>query len=227
MDRCVVIRFNRRFSNLSPERFVKGILVDRLNAARVVVGDNFVFGNGQKGSPATLKRLGRRYDFSVESIKPVKAGSRVISSSHIRHLISMGDLSAAARLLGRPVSVLGTVIHGDKRGRIIGYPTANINPHHESIPRSGVYAVKIKLQNKLFNGILNIGRCPTFKPYKDAEPTIEVHIFNFKRTIYGRDLEIFFVKEIRRERHFADKQDLIRQIRSDAKKARISLSAER
>jgi len=223
----VVIRFDRRFSNLSPERFVEDVLADRLNAVRVVVGDNFVFGDEQRGSLATLKRLGKRYNFAVENIKPVKAGRRVISSSHIRHLIAMGDLSAAGRLLGRPVSVLGTVIHGDKRGRIIGYPTANINPHHESIPPSGVYAVKIKLQNKLFNGILNIGRCPTFKPYKDVEPTIEVHIFDFKRAIYGRDLEILFVKEIRRERHFADKQDLIRQIRRDEKKARIILSAKR
>jgi len=217
---CIVIRFDRRFSRFTPERFIKEILVDKLNVSKVIVGENFSFGGGRRGTLAVLRRFGEKYHFAVEDISPLRKGGRVISSSRIRGLISRGRLSLAQSLLGRPVSILGTVAHGCGRGRIIGFPTANIDPHHEVIPPSGVYSVKIMLHYKLFNGILNIGRCPTFKSDRDVEPTIEVHIFNFNRDIYGKDLEILFIKKIRDERCFSSKESLIKQIKRDERRTR-------
>jgi len=220
VDICVVIRFDRRFSRLTAEGFAKYVLSEKLNAKKVIVGENFAFGSGKKGTKMALKKYGKRYNFSVECIKPVKARKRIISSSYIRRLITEGKLKNAARLLGRPVSVLGTVTRGDSRGRIIGFPTANINPHHEVIPPSGVYSVNIRLQYKAFNGILNIGKCPTFKSNIDTEPTIEVHIFDFERDIYGCDLEILFVKKIRDEKCFSTREALVGQIRKDERRVR-------
>lgn len=219
-DICIVIKFNERFSALDPKKFIKDMLVDKLGVSTILIGENFLFGKARKGSLPTLKALSKRYDFSIKPVKAVRVSKTMISSTLIRQLISRGDLSRAARLLGRPVSVLGTVVKGDRRGRIIGYPTANIDPHHEVIPPSGVYAVKIRLQNKLFSGILNLGRCPTFKPKKNVEPTIEVHIFNFNKDIYGEDLDILFIKKIREERYFLSREVLAGQIRKDEKKAR-------
>jgi riboflavin kinase/FMN adenylyltransferase len=223
VDICIVISFTKRFARLSPQRFIKDVLVDRLRVSRILVGDNFAFGKNRQGTSLVLERLAQHYRFSVHHVKPLKSKKDVISSSRIRALIAQGDLSRASRLLGRPVAVLGTVTRGYGRGRIIGYPTANINPHHEAIPPSGVYAVKIKLQNKLFNGIVNIGRCPTFKQATDVEPTIEVHIFNFHKNLYGKDIEIVFIKKIRSEKRFEHKDDLVRQIRNDEKRARTIL----
>lgn len=223
VDLCIVIKFDRRFSRFTPERFIKKILVDKLNVSKVIVGENFSFGKGRAGTLATLRRFGKMYDFSVEDISPLKKGGRIISSSRIRVLISRGQLSLAQSLLGRPVSILGTVAHGYGRGRIIGFPTANIDPHHEVIPPRGVYHVKIMLHYKLFNGILNIGKCPTFESDRDVEPTVEVHIFNFNRDIYGRDLEILFVKKIRNERCFSSKENLIEQIKRDERRARRAI----
>ena len=194
-----------------------------MRLSRILVGDNFEFGKNKQGTSFVLERLARQYHFSVHHVNPLKSKKDVISSSRIRTLIAQGDLSRASRLLGRPVAVLGTVTRGYGRGRIIGYPTANINPHHEAIPPSGVYAVKIKLHNKLFNGIVNIGRCPTFKRTTDAEPTVEAHIFNFHKNCYNKDIEIVFIRKIRSEKRFLHKDDLVRQIRNDEKRARTIL----
>jgi riboflavin kinase/FMN adenylyltransferase len=217
IDICLVIRFSKKFSSLRNEGFVKRILVDKLNTSKVIIGENFKFGKDKKGTLKALLRLGEKYSFSVEGLKAVRKKGRIVSSSLIRELISRGDLRGASRLLERPVSVLGTVVGGHGRGRIIGFPTANIDPHHEVIPPSGVYAVKIRLQNRMFNGILNIGKCPTFKSKTDVEPTIEVHIFNFNKNIYGKNIEILFMKAIRKEKCFSSKEDLNRQIKRDVK----------
>jgi riboflavin kinase/FMN adenylyltransferase len=133
-----------------------------------------------------------------------------------------GDITRAARLLGRPVSILGTVVKGSNRGRFMGFPTANIDPHHEAIPPSGVYAVRVRFKGRFYGGVLNIGVRPTFF-YKDTrtyERTIEVHIFGFGRSIYGEDIEILFIKRLRPERAFRDPASLAAQIKKDAKAAR-------
>jgi len=220
VDVCVVVKFNKRFASLRPESFVKKILVEKLQVLEILVADNFMFGKNKKGRLNTLRGLGKKYNFLVKHLKPKKISERIVSSSLIRSLISKNQLSLARKLLGRPVSILGTVIRGDARGRIIGYPTANIDPHHEVIPGGGVYAVNIRLQNRSFNGILNIGRCPTFKGEEGVEPTIEAHIFNFGNTIYGKELEILFIKKIRDEKRFRSKEELTRQIKKDENRAK-------
>jgi riboflavin kinase/FMN adenylyltransferase len=126
-----------------------------------------------------------------------------------------GDLKRAKRLLGRPISVFGTVIKGARFARVLGYPTANINPHHEVIPPAGVYAVKVRIGNTVKGGILNVGIRPTFYGPRDREPSIEAHIFDFKSSIYGKEIEVYFIKKIRDEITFEDAGALTAQIEKD------------
>lgn len=214
-DYLVVLSFSRPLASLPGDSFAKDILAARAGAGEVYVGDNFYFGKGAASGAPELGRLGRKHGFKVKVVPAVKiAGSR-ISSSSIRKLIAEGRLDEAEKFLGRPVSVLGTVVSGANLARELGYPTANINPHHEAIPPCGVYAVLVKYGQRLYKGVLNIGFRPTFYAPRDREEAIEVHIFGFKDTIYGKDLEVFFVKRIRDEARFIDKEGLVRQIRAD------------
>jgi riboflavin kinase/FMN adenylyltransferase len=146
-----------------------------------------------------------------------KKGRKTVGSTSIRQLITKGNIVKAAKLLGRPVSILGRVMHGDARGGTLGYPTANIMPTKEVIPPSGVYLVKVIFKNKRYNGIANVGRRPSFK--RLSKVNIEVHIFDFKKNLYAQDIIIEFFKKIRDEKIFLSKEDLIRQIQSDEKKA--------
>lgn len=223
-DYTVILKFTKKFSNLTPYDFTTKILVKKLGAKEIFAGENFYFGRAASSGVKTLERLAGRFSFKVRIIPPVMVKGHVISSSFIRHLIMAGDLDRASKFLARPVSILGTVMRGDRRGRILGFPTANINPHHEAIPPSGVYAVKVVCRKKVLNGVLNIGRRPTFyKGDESAEPSIEVHIFDFNKNIYGEDLEIIFIKRIRPEKRFADREGLAEQIRRDAAKAKKAL----
>ena len=220
VDTLVVLSFTKVFANLSPEKFIKGILAEKLGAKSVFVGEDFYFGKKASGNAALLKKLAGKYGFAVCVVKPVKALRLVVSSSRVRRLIVSGRLNEAAKLLGRPVSVLGTVVSGARIGRRLGYPTANINPHHEVIPPSGVYAVKAGVDGRLYGGVLNIGTKPTFYAPRDMEPAIEVNIFGFNDHIYGRDIEVQFVKKLRDEIRFRKIDDLIAQIRKDTEVAR-------
>ena len=219
-DIILVINFTGPFAKIRPEEFVKNILIGKLGMRRIYVGENFYFGKGAGAGTAALKKFAGSFSFKIKVIKPVKTGRLVVSSSLIRRLIINGELDKASKLLGRPVSVLGTVVSGSKLARSLGYPTANINPHHEVIPPSGVYAVRIRYGRRLLKGVLNIGVRPTFYSPKDEEPAIEVHIFGFHRGIYGKDLEILFVKKIRDERKYKDRSELMAQIEKDSRAAR-------
>lgn len=221
LDYALVLRFNRKLARMSADEFIQKIL-GRINVREIVVGSDFLFGKKRKGSLEELKMFSSLYRYKISAIAGLKCSGKIISSTRIRGLILGGRLKDASRLLTQPVTILGTVIKGHKRGRIIGFPTANINPHHEAIPPSGVYAVKIKFAKQLYNGILNIGIRPTFERTHaaDREPTIEAHIFDFNKSIYGKDLEIVFVKKIRNERKFEDAASLRKQIESDEKRAR-------
>jgi riboflavin kinase / FMN adenylyltransferase len=221
-DVCAVIRFNRRFSGISAEDFVKNILVDRLNARAVFIGENFRFGKNAAGDVLLLKKLSRVYGFRVRVFKVAKAGSAAISSTLIRRLISSGKIKAAGKIMMRPVSVLGTVIKGNSLAKRLGFPTANIDPHHEVLPPSGIYAVRISADEKNYAGVCYIGKSPTFSR---NEQTIEVHIFDFKKNIYGQDLEVKFIRKIRADKKFADPGGLIKQIKKDIVKAKIILSS--
>ncbi len=145
-----------------------------------------------------------------------------VSSSAIRRLVQKGDLKTASRLLGRPVTVFGTVVKGNNIGRKLGFPTANINPHHEVVPPSGVYVVKVIIDKRRYNGVLNIGIRPTFYGlgHYDKEPSIEAYIFNFSKNIYGKDIEVSFTKKLRAEKKFKNEGALKIQINKDIIKAR-------
>lgn len=219
VDNLVVLNFTRSFSEIPAQNFVRDILVKKIGARIIFAGPDFYFGKGAGAGRALLEKLSRKFGFKAETVSPVKIRGRIVSSSLIREYISKGELIRAAVLLGRPVSILGTVVKGTGLARYLGYPTANVNPHHEVIPPTGVYAVRVKLGSKQFNGVLNIGTRPTFYSPKDKEPSIEVHIFGFKRDLYGKDIEVIFVKKIRQERKFKVIADLVSEIRSDEKKA--------
>jgi len=210
---CIVIKFNPQFSRIQAEDFIRNILIQKIGADYIYVGNNFRFGKGAKGDYRVLRELSRIYNFKVQVFKVIKINKRPISSTYIRRLITEGRLEPAARLLSRPVSVLGTVIKGTALGRKLGFPTANINPHHEVLPPSGVYAVKIILNHHNLKGICYIGIKPTFKSH--VATGIEVFIFNFHKNIYAKFLEIQFIRKIRKEKKFASCRFLIEQIKKD------------
>lgn len=210
---CLIINFNRKIARLSTPEFLQKILINKLNMKMLIVGEKFSFGRERMNSPAGLKKIAQELSFKLRVVRPARYHSRVISSSFIRHFIEKGELKVAARLLGRPVSILGTVVRGRQRGRTIGFKTANIDPHHEAIPPSGVYAAYSKLGRKIYKSVLNIGTRPTFG---EKEPTIEVHIFGVNRKLYGKDIEIYFKKRLRPEKRFKDKDCLRKQILKDA-----------
>lgn len=220
VDVCLFLDFNKDFSQMSAEDFTRQILVDAIGAKYLIVGEGFRFGRGRTGTLSFLEKLSKRHGFKVRKIDSIKMNSCTISSSKIRSLIQKGKVSQVNSLLGRKFSIFGEVKPGVARGRILGYPTANIAPAEEIIPASGVYAVFVKLNNKIFSGILNIGSRPTFQRTKIPSCTIEVHIFNFDNNIYGKTLEVFFIRRIRAERKFNSHSELLRQIKQDERKAR-------
>ncbi len=217
---AIIVRFTKEFSRMTPESFVRSVLVEKLRTRELFLGYNYRFGREGSGGLDLMRTLADRYGFKVTKIDPVKVKGRIVSSTQVRSLIERGKLKETSVLLGRPFSILGTVVRGSERGRLLGYPTANIDPHHEVVPPGGVCAVKVRLDDELFGGILNIGTRPTFWVGQPSEPTIEVYIFDFDRKIYGRDIEIIFLKKVRDERKFSTKLELIRQIRLDEARAR-------
>ncbi len=216
VDYVLVVKFTKEFSAISADEFIKKILVHKLKVRKVVVGKDFVFGHGGEGNFSLLRDYGRRYGFKVIGVAPVKRNRVTVSSTRIRKSVEKGRLKEASSMLGRPVSVQGTVIKGRSVGRELGFPTANIDPHHEAIPPGGVYAVDVRMKKKTMRGVLNIGNRPTFGEHR--EPVIELHIIKFKKNIYGRNLEIIFRRKIRNEKKFKSPESLREQIRKDVKK---------
>jgi len=225
VDKVIVMKFDQRLSEMDPSVFIKDIIRKKLNAQEIFVGEDFCFGKGAGADIRALKRIAGTAGLKVHPVKAVKRGGRIISSSEIRRLIVAGRIKEASNLSGRPFSILGTVVSGAKLARVLGYPTANINPHHEAMPPSGVYAVKVRLDKKLFKGVMNIGVRPTFYDHgRDTEPSIEVHIFGFHGSIYGKDLEVIFVRRLRPEKKFNTIDSLIEQVRRDEKAAKRLLA---
>ncbi|MDD2679812.1 MAG: riboflavin biosynthesis protein RibF [Candidatus Omnitrophica bacterium] len=214
IDICIVINFTRHFSGMPAKSFIKDILADKIGAKYVYVGKNFRFGANAQGGFILLKKMGGDYGFKAQGIKIIKVKGLAISSTLIRGLIRKGDIRGAEKLLGRPVSILGTVIKGTAVGRILGFPTANINPHHEVIPAAGIYAVRIIFNGNKLKGACYIGKRPTLET-KNRRVHVEVHIFNFKKNIYGKYLELQFVQRIRPDRKFSSLALLTAQIKKD------------
>ena len=221
---CVIVHFTKRFSQLAAQKFVKNYLVERINPAEVFVGNDFCFGKDRRGTIEYLKEAGREYGFKVNTILPVKGGRNKIGSSRIRRLITDGKLYAAKHFLGRNVSIMGKVVRGDQRGRGLGFPTANIHPQNSVVPPIGVYAVYVVIGCKRFKGMANVGRRPSFKK-NNNNINVEVHIFDFKRSLYGKEITVEFVKKIRNEKVFKISEQLIAQLKRDEIKTRAILKA--
>jgi riboflavin kinase/FMN adenylyltransferase len=221
IDVLVKIPFTLDFAKMTPGDFVKGILCDMLGAKEIFVGFNYRFGRGREGNITTLKALGERLGFTVREVEQVSLDGEVISSTKIRHLLRDGEVEHAARLLGRTYTITGIVVKGDGRGKDLGFPTANIAPKHSIIPAHGVYAVRLFVRDRFYDGIANIGMRPTFD--KNVL-TVEVHVFDFNEDIYGEDISLYFIGKIRDEKKFGSAGELIDQIRSDVGVARDLLS---
>ncbi len=222
IDVCVVINFNPAFAGLSPESFIFRILVEKIGCRFVYVGENFRFGKHGSGDCGLLADKAKEYKFGLKVFKVVESAGRPVSSTVIRKLIKKARLKDAEKLLGRKVSVLGSVIRGSRLARVLGFPTANINPHHEVIPPPGIYAVRIMLEENVYDGVCYIGRRPTIGLKKSPVRT-EVHIFDFHKDIYGRFMEIQFVKMIRPDKKFTSLNELAFQIGKDIKICRSIL----
>ena len=212
----LVIHFTKNFAKISREDFLYKFLLRKLNMRALSVGEDFRFGSRGLGDASFLRRERKQEGFSLSLVSPLKYQAEIISSTRVRRLIERGFLKKAEKMLGRPVSVYGTVVRGRGRGRSLGYPTANLNPHHETLPPGGVYAAWGSLNGRRLKGVIHIGERPTFR---DPEKSLEVHFFNFHRNIYGRELELEFVRRLRPTRRFKNKEALIRAIRNDAQKA--------
>ncbi len=210
-----VCQFDAQFAALSADDFTDHILRRSLDARTILVGDDFRFGAKRAGSADDLRRAGLR----VESLPEVQVGGVRVSSTAIRNALAVGDLLQAKKLLGRDYSISGHVVHGDKLGRKLGYPTANVQMHHDKPPLTGVYAVKLGgLENNDLPGVASLGFRPTMK--QDGKPTLEVHLFDFSGDVYGRHVQVKFLKKIRDEEKFPDLDALKRQIALDEQAAR-------
>ena len=208
----IVLDFEEALFNLSPEEFVKEILLGKLKAKFVVVGENFRFGKNRVGDVNALCELGEKWGFRAFIQPSVILEGMPVSSTRIRRIIREGNMKEAWKLLGRPFKIVGKVIYGRKRGKRLGFPTANINPETELIPRRGVYAVFVEAEESLFRGVMNIGFNPTFD---DKTLSLEVHILNFNRDIYGERLGIYFIERLRDEKRFANIEELKKAIKRD------------
>ena len=219
------ITFNEEFSQLMPDDFIGDILVKKINAKKVIVGQNYAFGKARKGTTELLRRRGRKYGFNVKVVRHAKFNGEVVSSSKIRSFLSKGEVFEASTFLGRAYTIEGNVIKGAGRGeKLLHIPTANITTPNELVPKEGVYAVKIGIKNDFFDGVANIGKKPTFG---DAVTSYEVHIFNYTGNLLGEHLRIHFIDWIRDQRSFPDALSLERQIRNDIEHAGEILNRKR
>ena len=219
-DEDVVIPFHLDLSRKSPEQFVRDVLVGEIGAAVVVVGENFRFGHRAAGDVRDLERLMREVGGTAVAVEVRGAGREgEISSTRIRTLISEGEVAGAAGLLGRPYVLRGDVVMGDKRGRTIGFPTANVLPDPDAvIPARGVYAGFVFVGEERYAACTNVGVAPTFDR---AERRVEAHLMDFDGDLYGRVVDVSFLKRIREERRFSGVDELTGQIRRDVEEARI------
>jgi riboflavin kinase / FMN adenylyltransferase len=216
VDVMVVIPFDRDFSLLSSGQFIRDIIYKKIGVMHLVIGYDHQFGKNREGTIGTARELANDLGFNVEVVEAHEVGEVTVSSTTVRAALEKeGDVELAAQFLGRPYSIAGIVQEGDRRGRKIGYPTANIRPDNERkiIPLNGVYAVRVHLEGEAFGGMMNIGFRPTFRG--DRVRVIEVNIFDFNHDIYGKTLRIDFIKRIRDEKKFASATELTDQLAKD------------
>jgi riboflavin kinase / FMN adenylyltransferase len=224
IDLVVVLPFTRDLAALSPEAFIEHVLVEPLGATRVIVGTNFRFGHKAAGDVVTLTAAGERHGFGVEPVTLLELDGIPLSSSAVRRHVRDGEFAWVTRALGRPFSVAGEVVRGDQRGRTIGFPTANVEvPGGRLLPGNGVYAGVATVDGQRLPAVTNVGTRPTF----DGEGvTVEVHLLDVDRDLYGHHLEVSFLDRLRGERRFDGIDALRAQIAVDADAARARLATE-
>jgi riboflavin kinase/FMN adenylyltransferase len=225
IETVLCIEFSLAFSRMTPFEFIKNILVEKVNAKKVIVGCNYHFGKEHKGDVQTLQDGGKLFNFQVEGMEPLKIGHTIVSSSKIRELIKGGTVEEAAKLLGRNYPIIGRVVRGFKRGHTLGFPTANLGISEELYPKAGVYAVEVEWNHQVFSGLANVGYNPTFSPAQrngsEGKPfSVEVHILDFNEDIYDEELQVNFKTRIRGEIRFDSASQLIEQIEKDIQWAR-------
>jgi riboflavin kinase / FMN adenylyltransferase len=217
LEAALVLRFDRALAALSPEEFVRGVLVDELKTAAVLVGQNFRFGQRQEGNVETLAELGRRFGFSVQIVEPVMIDGEFVSSSGVRSAVAEGRVAHAARLLGRPFALTGQIIRGAGRGATVVFPTLNLAPEQELLPKVGVYTTETRLEGRLYRSATNVGFRPTFD---GTLLGVESHLFDFSQEITQGRLEVRFWERLRDERKFSSPAELRAQIATDLHQAR-------
>lgn len=217
VERLMCVSFNKKFASLSAETFIEELLVKQLGVKHLIIGDDFRFGQHRRGDFVMLKAYGEKLGFSVTDTKSFKLADCRISSTEIRGALEQDNLAEAARMLGREYSISGKVFHGDKNGRKFGFPTANVLLKRRVSPVSGVYAVQVKHDSKVYQGVANIGTRPTLSGIRQQ---LEVHIFDFNQSIYGQHIEVVMVKKLREERKFDSITALKEQIQLDSEQAK-------
>lgn len=222
VDFIIVSRFNKSFSKISADNFIKKIIVKKINPNFIFVSNNFKYGFRRAGNVAKLISKENIYNYKIIKPSPLKKGKKIISSTLIRKLLQRGELKNANKLLGRNWSIIGVVQKGRRIGKKLGVPTCNIDIKNYVIAKPGVYSVRVKVNNsnKIFKGIANLGYRPTFGEKKIL---LEVNLFNFSGNLYNKSLNVSFYSFIRSEKKFNDHQDLIKQIEKDLKQAKFDL----
>ena len=221
-DRMLCVRFDARMQAVTPEAFVRDILLAGLGARWVVVGNDFRFANRRAGTVALLREFGDRHGFGVDEIPPYMIDGVRVSSSLIRESLAAGNMARAAQLLGRPYRMFGKVVAGQQLGRKLGFPTANLRLHRRIIPMMGIFAVRVTGAGLIdAPGVANLGTRPVFD---GKEPLLEVNLFDFDGDLYGKNLHVDFIARLRDEKWFPNPDELVVQMHQDAAEARQMLS---
>ena len=219
VDHLLVQHFDRQFAATPPEEFVQQLVTHAKPLREICVGHEWSFGQGRAGNLALLKQLGTTYDFDVVGVQAVTVNGEVVSSTAIRRAIADGNLIKATQMLGREYTIVGAVKTGEKLGRKLGFPTANLSAHSEQFPPNGVYVAEARLAGTLYRGVANLGYRPTVSAGKQ-ERLLELHLFDLNRDIYGEEVEVRFVRYLRPEQKFENLETLAAQIARDVAEAR-------
>jgi riboflavin kinase/FMN adenylyltransferase len=224
LDYVMLLRFDRQLAGLTPEEFVRDVLLSRCEVRELVIGHDHGFGRGRSGDVETLRRLGKSHGFEVDVVEPVDFGGQHVSSSRIRRAVAGGDLATAGAMLGRPYSVVGRVGSGERRGRLLGVPTINLSelPSRKLLPPDGVYAVRVEWRGGRTGGMMNQGPRPTFG---DGRRLLEAHLFGFEGDLYGEWVRIEWVERLRDVERFASVEQLQKQLERDRARAQAALAA--
>jgi len=214
VDFIINIKFNKKFSKIRAENFIKKIIYKRINPQSISVSNNFKFGYKRKGNTSLLKKFSKKYHYKLLNINPFKDSERIVSSTKIRNYLKSGYINLANKLLSRTWFIEGQVKKGKKLGRKLGYRTCNINVKNYILPRAGIYAVRVSIENKLkkYGGVVYLGSRPTFD---NKEILLEVNIFGINKNLYKKKLRIYFLKFLRKDQKFKNKAQLIKQMNKD------------